>query len=63
MNDYLRYFTLGLTIFSPSVVGLLLGLMLDKVFKTFPLLTFIFLVLGIISGIWSMYKTIKGVTE
>ena len=60
MKDYIKYLTLGLTVFSASVIGLVIGYFTDRSFGSFPLATFIFLVLGILSGVWSLYKEIRG---
>jgi F0F1-type ATP synthase assembly protein I len=57
--EYLKYFNLGLMAVVPAAVGLLIGALIDKGFKTFPLFTVAFLLLGILSGLWSLYKTVK----
>jgi F0F1-type ATP synthase assembly protein I len=44
---------------APAIVGLLIGTLLDGVLKCFPLFTVAFLLLGIISGLWSLYKSVK----
>ncbi len=59
MIDYLKYFNLGMMAVAPAVIGLLMGVLLDKAFKVFPLFTVIFLLLGILSGLWSLYKSVK----
>ena len=59
MKDYLKYFNIGLMLVMPAIVGVIIGTMLDKAFKTYPVYTVMFLMLGIISGIWSMYKSIR----
>jgi len=43
----------------PAVIGLLMGTLLDRAFKVFPLFTVVFLFLGILSGLWSLYKSVK----
>jgi F0F1-type ATP synthase assembly protein I len=57
--EYLKYFNLGLMAVVPAAVGLLIGTFIDKGLKTFPLFTVVFLFLGILSGLWSLYKTVK----
>jgi F0F1-type ATP synthase assembly protein I len=57
--NYLKYFNLGLMVVAPAIVGLLIGTLLDGVLKCFPLFTVAFLLLGIISGLWSLYKSVK----
>lgn len=60
MTEYIKYFNLGLMLVSPAIVGLVIGRLLDGAFGTFPVLTVVFLILGIVSGIWSMYKSVIG---
>ena len=59
MMNYLKYINLGVMMVAPAVVGLLIGTLLDRSLKTSPVFTIIFLFLGIISGIWSIYKAVK----
>jgi F0F1-type ATP synthase assembly protein I len=59
MLNYLKYFNLGMMSVMPAVIGLLMGTLLDRAFKVFPLFTVIFLFLGILSGLWSLYKSVK----
>ena len=59
MINYLKYFNLGIMAVAPAVIGLLMGALLDNVFKSFPLFTVVFLFLGILSGLWSLYKSVK----
>jgi F0F1-type ATP synthase assembly protein I len=59
MIEYLKYINLGLALVSPAIVGVVIGTLLDGKFKVFPFWTVIFLLLGIISGIWSLFKLIK----
>jgi ATP synthase protein I len=48
--------TLGLTIVIATFIGLAVGLWLDRVCKTSPWLTVIFLVVGIIAGFRNFYR-------
>ena len=59
MLNYFKYFNLGMMAVIPAIVGLLIGTLLDKAFKVFPLFTVVFLFLGILSGLWSLYKSVK----
>jgi len=59
--DYLKYFNLGLAVFSPAVVGLMIGVLLDRKFGLFPVMTVTMLFLGILSGLWSLYRSIKSI--
>jgi ATP synthase protein I len=47
--------TIGLTLVLSTVIGLAVGIWLDKVFDTGPWLTLIFLVLGIAAGFRNFY--------
>jgi F0F1-type ATP synthase assembly protein I len=59
MMNYLKYVNLGLMMVTPAIVGLLIGALLDRAFKSYPLFTLLFMVLGIMSGLWSVYKSLK----
>jgi len=59
MIEYLKYLNMGLIMVTPAIVGVFVGALLDRALKTFPALTVAFLVLGILSGIWSLYKSVK----
>jgi F0F1-type ATP synthase assembly protein I len=59
MLNYLKYFNLGMMSVMPAVIGLLIGTLIDRMFKVFPLFTVVFLFLGILSGLWSLYKSVK----
>ncbi len=48
--------SVGLMFPSSIIVGLALGYVLDKLFKTFPYLTIILTVLGIIAGFYNILK-------
>jgi len=43
----------------PAVIGLFIGTMIDRAFRFFPFFTVVFLFLGILSGLWSLYKSVK----
>ena len=49
---------LGLTMVSTILVGFAIGFFIDNKTGHFPLWTIIFLLLGIFSGFWSVYKLI-----
>ena len=44
---------------SSIIAGVLIGLGIDKVFSTKPIFFIIFLLLGIVSGFYNLYKTVK----
>ena len=49
--EFLKAWTVGLNLVLSTFIGLAIGYGLDKLFKvTFPWLTIIFLILGIVSG-------------
>ena len=50
---------LGLNMVVSTAIGLGLGLFFDKLFKTGPFLTLIFLLLGIFAGFWQIIKEIN----
>lgn len=56
-KDFLRAWSVGLNLVFSTFIGLAMGYGLDKLFKvTFPWLTILFLVLGIISGFRDLLK-------
>jgi F0F1-type ATP synthase assembly protein I len=59
MINYLKYINLGIGAVTPAVIGLLIGTLLDRSFNAFPLCTVSFLMLGILSGLWSLYRSVK----
>ncbi len=59
--DYLRLINIGIMLVAPAVVGLFLGKLLDNVFNTYPSFTVSLLFLGIVSGLWSMYKSVMDI--
>lgn len=48
--------TLGLTLVFATVIGLAVGIWLDRVLDTSPWFTLVFLVLGIIAGFRNFYR-------
>ena len=50
---------ISLDLLSSIVVGTLIGVGLDKIFLTKPIFFLIFLLLGIITGFYSLYKSVK----
>ena len=50
---------ISMDLISSIIVGVLIGLGLDKIFLTKPIFFIIFLVLGIITGFYSLFKTMK----
>ncbi len=51
--------TVGIAVILSFVAGLGLGIYLDSRFGTYPILTGVFMLLGIISGFSIMYKNYK----
>ena len=47
--------TVGITMVAATVIGLFIGLKLDKVFDTSPWLTALFLLFGLIAGFRNLY--------
>jgi len=62
-NQNKQGYNLGLKIsmdlVSSVIAGVLIGLGVDKVFSTKPIFFIIFLLLGIITGFYSLYKSFK----
>ena len=58
-NGYSIGLKISLDLISSIIVGALIGYGLDKIFSTKPIFFIIFLVLGIITGFYSLFKTIK----
>ena len=59
VNGYSIGLKISLDLMSSILVGAFIGYGLDKVFSTKPVFFIIFLVLGIITGFYSLFKTIK----
>ena len=61
-NNPFYYFNLvvqlGLTIIATVLIGLGIGLFLDKIFNLKGILTIIFLIIGIVAGFMNAYKDI-----
>ncbi|MFH1260171.1 MAG: AtpZ/AtpI family protein [Elusimicrobiota bacterium] len=51
--------TVGLTLVFSTVIGLMVGLYLDKLFQTKPILGIFFLLLGIIAGFVNIFRRRK----
>ena len=58
-NGYSIGLKISLDLMSSIIVGALIGYGLDKIFSTKPVFFIIFLVLGSITGFYSMFKTMK----
>lgn len=50
--------TLGLTLVFATMIGLAIGIYLDKKFNTSPWLTIIFLIIGIAAGFKGLIQTV-----
>lgn len=59
MSQYLKYINLGIMLVLPAMICVFIGAFLDKIFGTKHLMTLIFLLLGIITGFFSAYKSLK----
>ena len=58
-NGYSIGLKISLDLISSIIVGALIGYGLDKIFLTKPVFFIIFLVLGIITGFYSLFKTVQ----
>jgi len=54
---------ISLDLFSSILVGILIGLGMDNFFSTKPIFLLIFLVLGIIAGFYSLYKSAQNLNK
>ena len=52
--------SVGLVMVFCTVIGLAIGIGLDRWLHTHPWLTLIFLILGIVSGFWNILKDVLG---
>ena len=61
-NNFLRYVgmatELALALLVPSLLGLFVGIFIDQTFRTVPVWTLLLLILGLITGIRSMWKLV-----
>ena len=55
--------SMGISMVLATVIGLVLGLWLDRLFGTGPWLTLIFLVVGIVAGFRNLYVIGKRATK
>ena len=55
--------SMGISMVLATVIGLVLGLWLDRLFGTRPWLTLIFLVVGIVAGFRNLYVIGKRATK
>jgi ATP synthase protein I len=51
--------TVGITMVAATVIGLFIGLKLDKVFGTTPWLTALFLLIGLFAGFRNLFQYTK----
>jgi len=59
IKDLAYYSSLGLQVALSVFVGLFMGIWLDKWLDTIPILTFVFLMLGIFAGFRNLYRVYK----
>ncbi|MCS7281143.1 MAG: AtpZ/AtpI family protein [Desulfobacterota bacterium] len=63
IRSLLSYSSLGIEMGLSVAIGIGMGFFLDKVFRTFPYLTVIFLIFGVVSGFRTVYRVIKRVEK
>jgi len=61
--SFLSAASFGIILLLSVVVGLIIGIFIDKLLHTVPLFTAIFTFIGMISGIYSVFKEIKQFQE
>jgi len=59
----MRYSAIGLEIGFSVAIGVAIGYYLDRYFKTGPWLTLIFLILGVVAGLRSLFSLIKEIDK
>ncbi|NOY87040.1 MAG: AtpZ/AtpI family protein [Deltaproteobacteria bacterium] len=57
--DLLKYSSLGLEMGAAVIIGLLLGIFLDRKFDTSPWLTLLFLGLGFAAGVRALIRAVR----
>ncbi len=62
-DSAMRLSSLGLTLVFSTFIGFGLGWFLDKVLKTRPFLSILFLLLGIVAGFVNVYRSVKAEQE
>ena len=50
---------ISMDLVSSIIAGVLIGLGIDKIFSTKPIFFIVFLLLGVITGFYSLFKSIK----
>jgi len=58
-NPLEKYLNIGYYLIIPIIIFLMLGLWLDKVFKTKPFFVLFFLLVGILSSFYNLYRLVK----
>jgi len=58
-NSLEKYFNIGYYLIVPIIIFLMLGLWVDKVLKTKPFFVLFFLLLGVLSSFYNLYRLIK----
>lgn len=56
---YLKYVNVGIMLVMPAIICLFIGSFLDGIFKTGDLITVVLLLLGILTGLYSAFKTLN----
>ena len=59
MKNFLNASSIGISVVAAILIGTAMGVYLDKVFKTKPYLTLLFMVLGIIAGFKNIFYFLK----
>jgi len=58
-NPLEKYLNIGYYLIAPIIIFLMLGLWVDKVLKTKPFFVLFFLLLGVLSSFYNLYRLIK----
>ena len=60
---YLKYVNVGIMLVMPAIICLFLGSFLDGIFRTGDKITVVLLVLGILTGLFSAFKTLSNLDQ
>lgn len=58
-NSLEKYFNIGYYLITPIIIFLIIGLWLDKVYKTKPFFILFFLFFGVLSSFYNLYRLTK----
>jgi ATP synthase protein I len=63
ISDYMWLASIGIHLVVSSVVGLFIGIYIDKWLHTKPIFMFVFFVVGLLAGFRQIYKELKKIGQ